>query len=168
MARNFTFDGQHEDEEIIHVFRHHPIVMRKGLIGFLIFIVVGFLPVTIYPENLNLLWLVLAGFVLGALYMFYAWISWYYSIYIITDQRFVQISQKGLFHRTIVDLGLDKVQNINSQIAGLQQTLLSFGTIIIQTYVGDLVLENIHHPQDIQTKLIKVIKKHGYNTPEEE
>lgn len=167
MAKSYSFEGQHEDEEIILVFRHHPVMMRKGLIGLLVLMVIGFLPVTIWPTNLQLLWLVLVGFILGSLYMFYEWISWYYSIYIITDQRLVQISQKGLFNRSIVDIGFNKIQSVNSQTAGLQQTLLGFGTIIVQTIVGDLVLDKIHHPQDIQTRLIKVIKKYGHQEAEE-
>lgn len=141
--------------------------MRKGLIGFLIMIVLGLLPVTIWPTNLNLLWLVLVGFIFGMLLLFYQWIGWYYSIFLLTDQRFVQISQKGLFDRSIVDLGLDKIQNVNSKIAGLEQTMLGFGTIVIQTFVGDLVLEKIHHPQEIQTRLIKVIKEYGHQEAEE-
>ena len=113
MAKSYSFDGQHDDEEIILMFRRHPVVMRKGLIGLLIMVVVGLLPVTIWPTNLNLLWLALVGFILGGLLLFYQWIGWYYSIFLLTDQRFVQISQKGLFNRSIVDVGLDKIQNIN-------------------------------------------------------
>jgi len=167
MGKNYSFDGQHEDEEILDMFRHHPVAMRKGLIELLVMMTIGFIPVTIWPTNLNLLWVVLAGLVLGALLMFVEWIGWYYSIYLITDQRFVQVKQKGLFNRTIVDLGLDKIQNVNSQISGLQQTMLGFGTIVIQTFVGDLVLEKIHHPQEIQTRLIKVIKQYGHQEAEE-
>ena len=107
----------------------------------------GFLPVTIWPTNLNLLWLVLTGLVLGSLYLFYEWIGWYYSIFILTDQRFLQITQKGFFNKSVVDLGLSKIQNVNYQIAGLQQTMLAFGTIVIQTFMGDLVLDNIIIPK---------------------
>ncbi len=167
MGKNYSFDGQHDDEEILDMFRHHPVAMRKGLIELLVMMTIGFIPITIWPTNLSLLWVVLAGLVLGALFMFVEWIGWYYSIYLITDQRFVQVKQKGLFNRTIVDLGLDKIQNVNSQISGLQQTMLGFGTIVIQTFVGDLVLEKIHHPQEIQTRLIKVIKQYGHQEAEE-
>ena len=167
MSKSHSFDGQHEDEEILDVFRHHPVVMRKGLIGLLVLMMIGFLPVTIWPTNLNLLWLVLIGLILGLLFMFYEWIGWYYSIFIITDQRFLQITQKGFFNKSVVDLGLNKIQNVNYQIAGMQQTMLAFGTIIIQTFMGDLVLDNIHHPEEIQTKLIKVIKKYGHQEIEE-
>ena len=61
----------------------------------------------------------------------------------------------------MVDLGLDKIQNVNFQIGGFQQTILGSGTIVVQTFVGDLVLENIHHPQEIQESLIKAVKEYS-------
>ena len=91
--------------------------------------------------------------------MFYFWIGWYYSVIIITDQRLVQMNQKGLFNSSVVDVGLDKIQNINFQIGGFAATILKFGTIVIQTFVGDLVIEQVHHPQKIQERLVKIIIK---------
>jgi hypothetical protein len=85
-------------------------------------------------------------------------------VFIVTDQRLIQISQKGLFNRSVVDIGLDKIQNINYQINGVQETLLGFGTILVQTFVGDLVMDNIHHPQEVQEKIVKIIKQLGYSS----
>jgi uncharacterized membrane protein YdbT with pleckstrin-like domain len=100
--------------------------------------------------------------------MFYSWISWFFTLQIITDQRFIQIKQEGLFKRTVVDITLDKVQSVNYQVAGLQETLLGFGTIIVQTFVGDLVIKYIHHPAKVQAELTKTIKDNGYQYSGEE
>ena len=161
-----TFDGQHEDETVINVHRKHPVVMRKGLIFMMLFWVGVLLPYSFFFDRDWALPMLLIGFGLGVLVMFYAWIGWFFTLFIVTDQRFIQIIQKGLFRRSVVDLGLDKVQNINFQIAGLQETLLGFGTISIQTFVGDLILEQMHHPQKIQEELIRVIKENGYTLQE--
>lgn len=162
------FEGQHDDEEVLFDFRQHPIVMRKGLLALLIFLLISMIPTAIWPEKLWLLWFVLVGLVLGMIAMFHSWISWYFSIFIVTDQRFIKIKQVGLFKRSVVDLGLGKILSINYQIEGIQQTALGFGTIIMQTYVGDLVLNNIYHPAKTHAKLVKVIKDCGYDlkTPE--
>ena len=50
---------------------------------------------------------------------------------------------------------------INYQIAGLEQTLLRFGTIIVQTYVGDLVIHDVHHPARIQKEMVEVLRTLG-------
>ena len=156
------FESQHDDEEIILVFRQHPVVMRRGLVWLLIFWVAGLLPFSYYFDQRWALYMLISGTALGLVAMFYAWISWYFTLHILTNQRFLQMKQQGLFKRTVVDLGLDKIQNINYQIAGIQETLLGFGTIIIQTFVGDLVLKYIHHPAKIQAQIIKTIKDNGF------
>ncbi len=156
------FESQHDDEEIILVFRQHPVVMRKGLLLLLVFWVIGLLPYSFYFDQRWALYVLLAGLILGVVAIFYAWVGWYFTLHILTDQRFLQMKQQGLFKRTVVDLGLDKIQNVNYQIAGIQETLLGYGTIIVQTFVGDLVLKYIHHPAKIQSRIIKAIKDGGF------
>ena len=99
------------------------------------------------------------GFLLSAIVMFFAWMSWYYSIFIVTNQRFIQITQKGLFHRSFVDVGLDKILSTNYEIAGFQESVLGFGTILIQTYVGDLAIHDVHHPKRIQRKMSHILRE---------
>jgi len=72
--------------------------------------------------------------------------GWHFSVFIVTDQRLIQITQKGLFHRSVVDMGLSQIQMVNYEVSGLQETLLGFGTIMMQTFVGDLVIRDVHHP----------------------
>ena len=156
------FDGQFADEEVLEVFRHHPVVLRKGLYGFLILVLIGLLPAAIWPAESVLLWAIPASMIIGAVWFFYAWMAWYFSIAIITDQRFIRITQRGLFNRSVVSVGLEKIQNVNYQVSGLQQTLLKFGTIMVQTIVGDLILEQMSHPERIHEALIKAIKHSDY------
>jgi hypothetical protein len=159
------FADQFEDEEVLYVFRKHPIVMRKGLVFGMITVLLGTLPVAIKP-SLGFGWFfggIGVGIILGGLVLLPYWIGWYYSIFIVTDQRLIQISQKGLFHRSVVDMGLNQIQMVNYQISGLEETLLGFGTITMQTFVGDLVIHAIHHPAKIQRKLLEVLRDKGIN-----
>ena len=93
--------------------------------------------------------------------LFPFWISWYYSVYIVTDQRLIQTTRKGLFHHTVVDLTLNQIQMVNYQVAGLQETMLGYGTIMMQTYVGDLVIHEVHHPAKIQKEILNVLRSQG-------
>jgi hypothetical protein len=156
-----AFADQFDDEDVLFVFRKHPVVMRKGLIFGMLAILLGTVPALIKPEMSYFFGGLAAGLILGLLIFFPAWIAWYYSIFIVTDQRLIQITQKGLFHRSVVDLGLQQIQMVNYQIAGLQETLLGFGTIMMQTYVGDLIIHDVHHPAKIQKKLLNVLREQG-------
>jgi hypothetical protein len=157
------FADQFDDEEVLYVFRKHPVVMRKGLVLGALGPLIGVLPAAIKPD-LGFSWFfggLAAGCILGLLLFFPSWLAWYYSIYIVTDQRFIQITQKGLFHRSVVDIGLNQVQMVNYEISGLQETLLGFGTIMMQTYLGDLVIHDVHHPAKIQKKMIHILRDQG-------
>jgi hypothetical protein len=155
------FADQMEDEEVLYVFRKHPVVMRRGLILGMLAMLVGTLPVLIKAEYSYFFGGLAGGFVLGILLFMPDWIGWYYSIYIVTTQRFIQITQKGLFHKSVVDVGLPQIQMVNYEVSGMQETLLGFGTIMMQTYLGDLVIHDVHHPSKTQKKLLSILREQG-------
>lgn len=155
------FDDQFDDEEVLYVFRKHPIVMRKGLILGMLSILLGTVPALIKPEFSYFYGGLAGGFILGILMFMPSWIAWYYSVFITTNQRFIQITQRGLFHRSVSDLGLQHIQTINYEVNGLQETLLGFGTIVIQTYMGDLFIYDVHHPSKTQKKIVTILREQG-------
>lgn len=162
-AHQKYFDDQFDDEDVLYVFRHHPIVMRKGLVFGLLGPLIGIIPAAINP-NLGFgifFGGLAAGVVLGLLIFSLPWIGWYFSVYIVTDQRFIQITQKGLLHRSVSDINLHQIQTMNYEISGLEQTLLGFGTIKMQTYVGDLVIHSVHHPAKVQKKILDILREYG-------
>lgn len=167
-----SFADQFDDEEVLFVFRKHPIVMRKGLILGMLAILLGSLVVFWQPTYTAFALGVLGGTVLGAVLMIPGWITWYFSVFIVTDKRLIQITQRGFFHRSVIDMGLNQIQMVNYQVAGLQETLLGFGTIMMQTFVGDLVIHEIAHPAKIQKKLLEILREQGvsaspYSEPHE-
>lgn len=163
------FESQFDDEEVLFVFRRHPLVMRKGLIismsSWLIGPVVILILTYVMPNNppsLVAYFASLFGSIFfGSLLLLPSWISWYFSVFILTSQRFVQITQKGLFHTSFADIHLQQIQQVNYEIAGIQQTLLGFGTIIMQTYIGELIIHDVHHPAKIQRKIVQILRDQG-------
>ncbi len=155
------FPGQHDHEEVLLVFRHHLMSMRKQLIVGMLLILLAMTPVAIWPTNS----IVLKGggaIILVALaYMFWAWVGWYYSVYIATNERIIEVRQHGFFDRRVTEFGIDKVQNINYHIKGLSAVMFRYGTISVRTYVGDLVMKGIHNPVNIQQKLVKIVQEYG-------
>jgi uncharacterized membrane protein YdbT with pleckstrin-like domain len=135
--------------------------MRRGLIYSSIAILLGTVPSLIRPE---FSWFFIglgAGFLLAIIVFFPFWISWFYSVYIVTNQRLIQITQKGMFHRSMVAIGLNQIQMVNYEIAGFQETILGFGTIMIQTFVGSLTIHEVHHPAKIQKELLHILRDLG-------
>lgn len=163
------FEDQMDDEEVLYVFRKHPIVMRKGLIVGSLGLLVGPLYTLILtytqpndPPSMTFFYLSFLGsLALSALLFFPSWMSWHFSVFIVTNERFIQITQKGFFHRSVVDMGLSQIQMVNYQVKGLQETLLGYGTIMMQTFVGDLLIHYIHHPSKTQKRLLEILRTQG-------
>lgn len=160
------FEGQFDDEAVLYVFRRHPIVMRKGLIismsswlvGPLIILALTYITPDNPPSMVAFFLALIGSIVLGSLLLVPSWINWYFSIFIVTSERFVQIIQKGMFHTSFADLKLDQIQQVTYEISGIQETLLGFGTIKLQTYIGDLVIRDVHHPAKTQVKIVQIIR----------
>lgn len=157
-----AFKGQYEDEEVLYVFRKHPVVMRRGLIYFMIAILLGTIPSFVKPEMSVFYAGLGGGLLLGMLLMFPSWIYWYFSVYIVTDKRFIQSTQKGFFNKKVIDLALSQIQMVNYEVKGIQETLLGFGTITVQTFVGNLVIKDVHKPPHVQHELLEILRSRGY------
>lgn len=155
------FDGQFDDEDVLFVFRKHPIVMRKGLIFSMLALLAGTIPALIKPEFSYFYGGLAGGAFLAFIVFIPSWIIYWYSVFIVTNQRILQITQKGFFNKSVVDLGLSKIQSIHYEIKGVEATVFGFGTIILQTYMGDLVIHNIHHPANVVRDLTQVLRDQG-------
>ena len=90
---------------------------------------------------------------LGLLIFSYHFVLWYYTVYIVTTERIRQVTQNGFFGTDVVELRLAKIQNISYNVPGFSGEVFGYGTIVIQTFVGDLVIHKAEHPEKIYNKL---------------
>lgn len=153
VEQQLDFDGQRDGEQLLFVFRRHLLAMRKGFYLLLVPFAVSSLPVFIWQDRLEMFVLPIIGFAIGLVLFFYHFVMWYFTIYIVTDQRLRQITQRGFFGKDVVELRLSKIQNISYNIPGFSGEVFKFGTIVIQTFVGDLVINKVEHPDQIYNKL---------------
>ncbi len=170
------FNGQFPDEKVLLVFKRHPIVMRKGLIILMITILGGALIGLFTSRSAETMGEFFTkffspvgyGFLIGSIALFYYWIGWYYSICVVTDQRFIQFTQKGIFKsRSVNDISLTRILSVNYEVKGMVETLLGFGTIIIQTLVGDFIISKVPKPAETQTHIVQAIKESGVELDEQ-
>lgn len=172
---NQDFKGQFEGEEMLLMFRRHPVVMRKALVLMMVAVLVGALvgmfrsgnAATVGTFFVQFFTPVIISILVGLIPLFYYWIGWYYSICIVTDQRFIQFKQKGIFRsRSVNDIPLSRILSVNYEVSGMMETLLGFGTIIIQTFAGDLILTKVPKPAKNHRKIANIVKESGVDLDE--
>ncbi|MFZ6035529.1 MAG: PH domain-containing protein [Patescibacteria group bacterium] len=142
---NYYFPGRAADEPVLLVIRRHKMALMQKLS---LFVLCGVLPVIFsvllitytdwLDDRFSIVYLVLVLFaglyyLYLLLFMYHAWIDYYLDVWVITDRRIIATDQRGLFHRQIAELQLDKIQDVSSDIHGLFPTLFNYGRIHIQT-----------------------------------
>ncbi|MDR3298057.1 MAG: PH domain-containing protein [Candidatus Nomurabacteria bacterium] len=155
---SLDFEGQRPGEKVLFTFRRHISTIRKGIFFFLIISILGFIPVLIWQDTNWMIFIWMGCVLIGLLGWGYAYILWYFSLYVVTNERLRQITQKGLFSKSVVDLGLDKIHSISYSIPGFLASISGYGTILIQTTVGDLMISNVSKPEKVYNKLQNAAK----------
>lgn len=114
---NFQFDGQRPDEQILALFRrHYSDLVITGLRNLVLIVVVLVISFNFLAKGFAAMGIVLA--LLLALGWGYRLALWYYSFYIITNQRLRYTQRSGLFRQTVLDLSLDSIELVRYQTSG--------------------------------------------------
>ncbi len=81
-------------------------------------------------------------------------IKWFFDLYIFTDQRIIIAQKSNFFKRELAEIYYAEVGGIKTEIQGMIATLFHFGNIEIELKEGGkIVLEDIAHPEEIQSFL---------------
>lgn len=94
-------------------------------------------------------------------FLFIVFIDFYLDIWIVTNERIINIEQKGLFRREISELRLEKVQDLTTEIKGIICTLFDFGDLYVQT-AGKrerFFFQSIPHPERVKDVILVLSEK---------
>ncbi len=86
---------------------------------------------------------------------FVIWTNHFLDVLIVTNLHIIDIEQKGLWHREIATISLQKVQDISSKTEGIIQTMLNYGQIEIQSAgaLNNFIVEKLQKPDLIRQKI---------------
>lgn len=161
------FPGQRDEEHVVFMLRPHWFIFLRQILQLALFNVIPILIlIFIYyvvgweMPTAGALYVVIV--MLTSLYYLGAWLAYFHSfadyhldLWILTDQRIVDIEQKGLFDRVISELNVTKVQDVTSEVHGHLQTFFDYGNVYIQTSAETqrFVFQNVPRPEEV-TRLI--------------
>jgi hypothetical protein len=91
-------------------------------------------------------------------FFFFSFIDYYLDVWIITNQRIINIEQRGFFSRVISEQKLFRVQDVTSETHGVWSTLLRFGFVYVQTAGAKsrFIFEDVPHPNQVRDTIIKL------------
>ena len=131
------FETQEQQEKVILLLRQHPITnipwILVAIILFLAPNILGQFPlISFLPERFQtaaiLLWyLVVTAYVLEKA------LAWFFNVYILTDERIIDVDFYDLIYRAVSDAKTSKVQDVTYKVGGVIGTIFNFGDVFIQT-----------------------------------
>lgn len=168
-------------EHVVYVLRRHPIVFLPTIILFTIlyavpFIVYVMINLFVFDLSRDPRWLAIT-ILFGASYLliisvvfFVQFISYYLDIWIVTNDRIIDIEQYNIFSRTVAELDLFRIQDVTSSVHGFFPSILHYGDVEVKTASQniDIVFHKIMHPNTVREDLLRLShedRKYHYAQP---
>lgn len=160
---NVSFETQDSQEKVILFLRKHPItnlpwILLAVLLAFAPAILTSFPLLSFLPVNFQfvalLLWyLVVTAFVLESA------LTWFFNVYIVTDERIIDVDFLNLIYREITEAKIDKIQDVTHSVGGVVRTIFNYGDVVIQTAgtAQNLEFEAVPEPAEV-TKIIQELR----------
>lgn len=154
-----TFASQANGEQIILLLRKHPVTQIKWIVIAIIVAIlpiifsgvplIGFLPANFQTAAVIGWYLLLMGFIIES------FLTWFYNVYIITDERVIDVDFLSLLYHDVSAAKIDNIEDVTSVTGGAIRSIFDFGTVRIQTAAEktEFEFEDVPHPTRV-TKLL--------------
>jgi len=153
--RNLRFETQEKKEKIVLLLRRHPItnvpwILFTILLVFAPFFIKPFISLDFIPGNYQLI-LFLCWYLLTFAFVFERFLTWFFNVSILTDERVIDVDFPTLLYRDITETKIDKIQDVNTKTGGYVRSLFNFGDVVIQTAgaVPEICFEAVPDPQRV-------------------
>lgn len=149
------FAGADSEEKIVLLLRRHAItnvpwifVSILMLFAPLVALSFGFLdmvPLNFLTVGLIFWYLITFAFILEE------FLSWFFNVYVVTDERIFDVDFVNLVYREITDANLDQIQDVTVKVGSVIRTIFDYGDIHIQTAaaVVEIDFEAVPHPDRV-------------------
>lgn len=165
-----TLPNRKENETTTLCVRRHWIVpfriFMTLVIGFAVpvgayLLIANLLPqITNQPMITQLLALIACFYVAAVwIFVFQDFVNFYLDMWIVTNERVINIEQNGLFQRTSSELHLTSIVDVTSDVKGFFATIFNYGDIIVQT-AGEqehFHFQQIAHPEEVRQTILKLV-----------
>lgn len=158
------FETQASEEVILLLLRQHFIRLVPWIILFIVMLIIPLwfpvvikllaIDLTIIPLGFRFI-AVLVWYLISFGLAFQSFLYWYFNVYIVTNERAIDIDFLSLMYKRVSDAPIAKIQDVSYSMGGLVRAIFDYGDVTIQT-AGELPnfdFEAVPHPD----KVAKVI-----------
>lgn len=172
MLSIYRLPNKIQNEKIVKILRRDIFILVKKVLFFVVLIILPlaafYLMMLSQPGLLNgiifypLIILGISSYYLFIwVFLFFSFIDYYLDVWIITDERIIDVQQKGFFARTISEQRLYRVQDITSEVHGFFPTIFKYGEVHIQTAGTKqrFLFHEVPRPEKVRNIIIKLSER---------
>lgn len=95
------------------------------------------------------------------LFAFFSFIDYYLDVWVITNERIVDVEQRGFFSRVISEHKHFRIQDVTSEVHGFWATMFRYGDVYVQTAgsKGRFRFHEIPQPNRTRDLIIKLVQR---------
>jgi len=135
--KKIGFETQFDGEEVILLLRRHWITNLPWIAGCLLMVfapilLTGFPLIEFLPSRFQFV-IILMWYLLTFAFTLEKFLTWYFNVYIITDERIVDVDFYNLIYKEISDAEIEKIQDVTLIMGGVLQSVFNYGLVRVQT-----------------------------------
>ena len=137
MPNNVKFETMETNERIVLFLRPHIITNIPWIIIAVVLLLApsvldSFPLLAFLPDEFQLV-AVLGWYLVSAAFILEKFLTWFFNIYIMTDERLIDIDFYNLIYREISETKIDKIQDVTFKMGGAVRAIFNYGDVYIQT-----------------------------------
>lgn len=161
--KHAQFYNKDAQEKIVLIVRKHPITNLPWIFIAIFMLVapvaLGTVPLLSFlPMNFQFVAL-LIWYLITIAFIFEEFLTWFFNVNIVTDERIFDVDFHNLLYREITDAELDQIEDVTVRVGSVIRTIFNFGDVLIQTAaeVPQIEFEAVPHP-DLISKIIRELR----------
>lgn len=137
LPKQVDFETRDEEEKVVLLLRKHPLTNFSWIVIGVLMIVApivlsAFPLLSFLPKEFQLI-VVLGWYLITTALLLENFLTWFFNVNIITDERIIDIDFFNLIYKQVSDTNIDKIQDVTYTMGGVARTLFNYGDVFVQT-----------------------------------
>jgi len=137
LPERINFETKEKEEKVVLLLRRHIVTNVRWILAALIMAVAPlfitlFLSFDFVPPGFRFIG-ILAWYLVIFAYTLENFLNWFFNVYIVTDERIIDIDLLNLIYKEVSDANIDKIQDVTYKMGGVVRTMFNYGDVLVQT-----------------------------------
>jgi len=157
------FETQEAKEKVILLLRQHWLTQIPWVLWALTMVLIPlflkWIPLLSFLSADYQLMALIIWYLLIIAFIYEQFISWFFHVFIITDERIIDVNFSNLIYKEISEAKIDNIEDVTYKQGGVVRAMFNFGEVACQTAAEQrqFVMENVPQPNRV-VKILNELK----------